>query len=108
MAEITFTDQNFEAEVLKEKGPVLVEFWASWCGPCQAMSPIIEELTKDFEDQNIKIGKLNVDENQITAQKYNVMSIPTVIFFKDGKEADKSLGLKPKDELADKIKEIIK
>lgn len=107
MSEFTFTDQNFEGEVLKEKTPVLVDFWAPWCGPCQAMGPVIEELAKEFEGQGVKIGKLNVDENPVMAQQYGIMSIPTLIFFKNGQKADQLMGLKSKEDLAKKIKEII-
>lgn len=106
MSEITFTDQNFEAEVLEEKGPVLVDFWAPWCGPCQSMGPIIEELAEEVK--GIKIGKLNVDDNPVMAKKYNVMSIPTLIFFKEGKQTEQIMGLKSKEEIIEKIEEVTK
>ena len=79
-----FTDQNFDQEVLKSDKPVLVDFWAPWCGPCQAMGPIIDELAKEFEGK-AKVGKLNVDENSKIAQDFAVMSIPSLKIFKDGK-----------------------
>ena len=79
----TFTDDNFDAEVLKAKGLVLVDFWAPWCGPCRQVGPIVEKLADEYAGQ-IKVGKLNVDENQKVAMKYRVMSIPTVILFRDG------------------------
>ena len=79
-----FTDQNFEQEVLKSEKPVLVDFWAAWCGPCQMMGPIIDKLAEEMKDK-VKIGKLNVDENRETASDYSVMSIPTLIIFKGGK-----------------------
>jgi len=93
---ITFTDQNFGKEVLESKTPVLVDFWAPWCVPCQMVGPTVEELAKEFEGK-VKIGKLNVDENPQVAVKYNVMSIPTVIFFKEGKEAARQIGLESKE-----------
>lgn len=107
MSEITFTDQNFEEEVVNSKVPVLVDFWATWCGPCQVMGPIIEELAKDFEGKGIKIGKINIDENSEMAQKYGVMSIPNLIFFKDRKIAEQTLGVQSKKTLEEKIKKII-
>lgn len=91
-----FTDQNFEKEVLKSETPVLVDFWAPWCGPCQMVGPMIEELAKEFSEK-VKVGKLNVDENPQVAVKYGVMSIPTVIFFKEGKEITRKIGLEGKE-----------
>lgn len=93
---IIFTDQNFEKEVLKSSTPVLVDFWAPWCGPCQMVGPIVEELAKEYEGK-VKIGKLNVDENPQVAVKYSVMSIPTVIFFKEGQEVARQIGLESKE-----------
>jgi thioredoxin 1 len=99
MAEIELTDQNFEEEVLKSDQPVLVDFWAEWCGPCKIMLPVIEELVKDNEGKSVKIAKMNIDENQTTTQKYGVMSIPTFLFFKDGEVANQSIGAQSKDDL---------
>ncbi|MFH1565562.1 MAG: thioredoxin [bacterium] len=107
MSEITFTDQNFEEEVVNSRVPVLVDFWATWCGPCQVMGPIIEELVKDYEGKGIKIGKINIDENSEMAEKYGVMSIPNLIFFKKGEIANQLLGVQSKKVLEDKIKEMI-
>jgi thioredoxin 1 len=92
------TDDNFEGEVLKSDKPVLVDFWAPWCGPCKAIGPIVEELAGQLKD-SIKVMKLNVDDNQKTAVKYGVRSIPTVILFKDGKVLDTLIGLAPKEKL---------
>lgn len=99
MSEVNLTDQNFESEVLKSNVPVLVDFWAPWCGPCQMMAPLIDELAKEFADKKIKIAKLNVDENQDVPGKYQVMSIPTFLVFKNGQVADQMVGGIPKEKL---------
>jgi len=93
---LVLTDKNFGDEVLNSKIPVLVDFWAPWCGPCQMVEPMIEELAKEFNGK-VKVGKLNVDENPQIAVKYSVMSIPTVIFFKGGKEVARQVGLESKE-----------
>ena len=97
------TDDNFEGEVLKSDKPVLIDFWAPWCGPCKAIGPVVEELAEKFKD-SVKIMKLNVDENQKTAVNYGVRSIPTLILFKDGKVLDTLIGLVPKERLEDFVK----
>jgi len=99
MAEITFTDQNFESEVEKSGIPVLVDFWAPWCGPCRIQGPIVEELAKEMEESSVKIGKLNVDEHPVYAQKYGVMSIPTLLVFKEGKVSQQMIGVQQKETL---------
>ncbi|MBM3205658.1 thioredoxin [Candidatus Shapirobacteria bacterium] len=93
---IQLNDQNFSDEVLKSKVPFLVDFWAPWCGPCQMVGPVIEELAKEFEGK-IKIGKLNVDENQQMAVKFGIMSIPTVVLFKEGQEIARKVGFEGKE-----------
>ena len=104
---ITLTDQNFEEEVIKSNSlPALVDFWAPWCGPCKMLGPIIEELAEDFKGK-IKIGKINVDENLETAGKYEVLGIPSLKFFKNGKIVGEMTGVQPKEILAEKIKEVI-
>jgi thioredoxin 1 len=97
MAKI-FTDQNFEQEVLNSPKPVLVDFWAPWCGPCQMMGPIIEQLAEELEGKVI-VGKINVDENPHMAQKYGIMSIPTLLVFKGGQVVEQFLGIQPKEVL---------
>ncbi len=97
---IILTDQNFEAEVLKADMPVLVDFYADWCGPCQALKPVVEEIEGDEEFKGkIKIGKVDVDQNQSLAEKYGVMSIPTLVAFKNGAEIGRKIGLVGKEEL---------
>ena len=86
-----FTDQNFEEQVLKAEKPVMVDFWATWCGPCQMAGPVVDELAIEYSGKYV-IGKLDVDANQKTAQTYGVMSIPTVILFKEGKEVARKVG----------------
>lgn len=96
MAIVNATDQTFNEEV--KEGLVLVDFWATWCGPCKMIAPVLEEVDAEMGDK-VKIVKLDVDENQETAQKFGVMSIPTLILFKDGEKVDQALGYQPKDAL---------
>lgn len=96
--ELKLSSENFKKEVLNSEKPVLVDFYADWCGPCNAMAPVIEELAKELEGK-AKVGKINVDENSDIAVEYNVMSIPTLIIFKNGKEEKRLVGLRDKEEL---------
>ena len=107
MSEIILNDSNFEQEVLKSSVPVLVDIWAPWCGPCQVQGPIVAELAKDFAGQKVKIGKMNADENPLTTSKFNVMSIPTLLIFKDGKVVEEMIGVTPKEELIQKLRKLI-
>jgi thioredoxin 1 len=102
MKPITFTDDNFATEVLQSDKPVLVDFWAVWCGPCKMIAPFVEELAGELEGK-AKIGKLDVDNNQESAIKYGVRSIPTVLIFKDGKVVDTIIGAVPKVQLKQKL-----
>ena len=104
MSVINLNVDNFEQEVMGARVPVLIDFWASWCGPCKMMSPVVEQIADDM-GQSAKICKINIDEQRELATKYNVMSIPTFILFKDGKEVSRLVGAMPKEELA-KIFEI--
>lgn len=92
---VEFTDSNFEAEVLKASSPVLVDIWAPWCGPCRAVSPIIEELAGSYSGR-VKVGKLNADDNPGVATRYGIRSIPTVLLFRDGDIVDRIVGAVPK------------
>lgn len=96
-----FTDENFESEVLQSDKPVLVDFWATWCGPCRAVAPVIEELSKEYE--HVKFGKLDIDAARATAMKYDVQSIPTMILYKDGEPIQRTMGAQPKSALAKMI-----
>ena len=98
MAEFTVTNENFEAEVLNSELPVLVDFWAAWCGPCRMLAPAVAQIAAECEGK-IKVGKVNVDEQPELAQRFGIMSIPTVLVFKDGKKVNQSIGLVPKDKL---------
>jgi thioredoxin 1 len=91
-----FTDQNFEAEVLKSDKPVLVDFWAEWCAPCRMMAPAVEAVAAEFADR-AKVGKLNVDENQSSAGQYNIRGIPTLLLFKNGQVVEQFVGVTSKD-----------
>lgn len=96
------TDANFNEVLLKSEKPVLVDFWAEWCGPCRMLSPVVEELSKEYEGKAV-IGKLNVDDNPAIAEKYGIMSIPTLLIFKNGKIVEKQVGLVQKHILESKL-----
>ena len=103
---IEITDANFEEIVLKSEKPVLVDFWAEWCGPCRLLGPIVEEMATEYEGRAI-IGKVNVDENPGISAKFGVRNIPTILFIKNGEVADKSVGAVPKAQLASKLDAIL-
>ena len=98
MSAVHFSDADFETEVLKSKEPVLVDFYADWCGPCKMMAPVVDELAKEYKGK-WKIGKLNVDESPEVSMKYGIQSIPTMLFFKDGQVVDKAVGFQAKEKI---------
>ena len=100
MAEITITAQNFEAEVLRSEIPVLLDFWATWCPPCRALSPIVAEIAAELAGR-VKVGKVNVDEEPVLGAQFRISSIPTLIVFKGGKMAGQSVGLQDKSQILD-------
>lgn len=102
---LEITDKNFEEEVIKSDKPALVDFWAPWCGPCQIMGPIIDELSKEMGDK-MKIGKVNVDENSAVASRLGIMSIPTIVIFKDGKAIRNLIGVQSIDTLKEELEKI--
>jgi thioredoxin 1 len=106
MADLNFTDQTFQQEVLENKGPVVVDFWAPWCGPCRMVSPVIDELAKEYEGK-IKIGKMNVDENSQIPGQYGVMSIPSIVFFKNGQPIKTMVGAQSKESYKQEIEQMI-
>lgn len=103
---IAVNDSNFEEVVLKSEQPVLVDFWAEWCGPCKMMLPIVEEISKEFEGK-ITVAKVDVDSSQGTAAKFGIRNIPTILFFKGGSVVDKQVGAVPKNSLVDKINKLL-
>ncbi|GAB4137096.1 MAG: thioredoxin [Ignavibacteriales bacterium] len=106
MKPFTFSDSNFQTEALNSDLPVVVDFWAAWCGPCRMIAPIIEELANEYEGK-VKVGKLDVDENQQTAINYGVRSIPTVLFLKGGKVVDQIIGAQQKKNFVEKISKML-
>jgi len=106
MGVVHVTDQNFEKEVLQSDIPVLVDFWAAWCGPCRAIAPVIEELAEEYEGK-LKVAKMNVDENPVTPGKFGIRAIPTLIFFKNGQAVDMITGAVAKSTIENVIKRLL-
>ena len=106
MKPVEITDDNFETEVIKSDKPVLIDFWAVWCGPCKLIAPIVEELATEY-DGKVKIGKLDVDSNQQTSIKFGVRSIPTLLLFKDGNLKDTIIGAVPKSKIVEKLNAVL-
>lgn len=101
-----FTDQNFDTDVLKSKVPVLVDFWAEWCGPCHAIAPIVKEIANDYLGK-VKVGKVNVDNNNKTAMKYGIRSIPSILIFKKGNVVNQIVGAVPKGNITKLLDEVV-
>ncbi len=102
MSAVVITSANFNDEVVKSQKPVLIDFWASWCGPCRMLSPVVDEIAGETE--TVKVGKVNVDEEPELARQFRVMSIPTLVFVKDGKAVKSSVGVRPKEEILQMIR----
>ncbi|HIX90317.1 MAG TPA: thioredoxin [Candidatus Agathobaculum pullicola] len=102
MSVLTITNTNFDSEVLTSEKPVLIDFWASWCGPCKMLSPVIDKIADEISD--VKIGKVNVDEQPELARQFGVMSIPTLVFMKNGKIVQQSVGVQPKEAIMSMIR----
>ena len=102
MAEVVLTKDNFQAEVMESKVPVLVDFWASWCGPCQMLGPVVAEIAEEHPE--FKVGKVNVDEQPELARQYGIMSIPTLYVFKDGEAVSHTMGVQPKESILEMMK----
>jgi thioredoxin 1 len=100
---VTITDDNFATEIEGNQGLSMIDFWAAWCGPCRMVAPIVEQLAGEYEGQ-VKVGKVDVDQNQRTAARFNIRSIPSILFFKDGKLVDTVVGAVPKPALEQRIK----
>ena len=103
MAVVSLNEKNFEEEVLQTDKIVLIDFWASWCGPCRMMSPVVDKIAEEMQD-TVKVCKINIDEEQNLAVKYNVMSIPTFVVIKDGKEINRTVGVQEKEEIKKMLK----
>jgi len=102
MAELQLSDANFDGEVIQSEQPVLVDFWAPWCGPCRMLGPLVEELSNEYQGK-VKVGKLNTDDNAQVATRYRISAIPTLLFFKGGKVADQLVGVHPKPEIKKRL-----
>jgi thioredoxin 1 len=103
---VTITTDNFESEVLKSDVPVLIDFWAVWCGPCKAIAPIVEEIAKEYAGK-LKVGKCDVDSNQSVALQYGIRSIPTILIFKDGELKEQIIGAVPKQSVVEKVEAVL-
>ncbi|MDR0288380.1 MAG: thioredoxin [Clostridiales bacterium] len=106
MSIITITKNNFDTEVINSEKPVLLDFWATWCGPCTTLSPVVDQIADEIT--SVKVGKVNIDEEQVLAAQFNVMSIPTLLLFKNGKVVNKSVGVQPKNTIVNMLNNALK
>lgn len=106
MAEVVFTDGNWEEKVLKASGPVMIDLWAEWCAPCRMIAPAVEEIAESYHGK-LTVGQLNIDENPNTPGKYGIMGIPTLLFFNNGELVDRIVGVVPKDAIEKKVKQLL-
>ena len=104
---LTLNEENFEREIRNNKGVSLVDFWATWCGPCRVLSPVVERLADDFAGR-VKIGRVNIDENETLAGLYGIRAVPTLLFLKDGKEVDRVMGVESEDVLTQKLLKMLR
>lgn len=102
---VELNDENFETEVIKSDQPVLVDFWATWCGPCKMLSPIVEEVAEEYHDKPVKIAKMEVDSNEVTPGKYQIMSVPTLMVFKNGESIKQMVGVQSKEDIKSALDE---
>jgi len=107
MPEVNLNKDNFNDEVKNSKDLVLVDFWASWCGPCKMLAPVLEDIAKEYDGKGFKVGKVNIEENEPLANEYHIMNIPTMLFFKNGEIVEQMSGFMPKEELKKKIDSLI-
>ncbi len=103
---LEISDQSFKDEVLSSNEPVLVDFWAEWCGPCRSLTPIVEELSEEFKGK-VKVAKIDIDANQEVSVEYGIRNIPTLLFFKNGQVVDKVVGVQPKEKLAERLQSLL-
>ncbi len=106
-AVLSITTENFSSEILEPGGPALIDFYATWCGPCKTIAPIVEELAEEYQTQGLKVGKVDIDESADIAAQYSITGVPTLVFFKGGEKVDQLVGAHPRSVIEDKVKTIL-